>query len=167
MNFDSIYAIVWVIIQKGKRKMIKSERYEIVYNGNVGEFEERILNRSEQEIRTGRAGHWCRVADIYARQLTIISINPYPEEPDELGDHENLPFIKHINKNTEYDNFYRWGIHERRTENHRIIYGIHNFHKVIMLYYFDKQYNGLIKRDDLIPAEINYEHYCGIDPSLY
>lgn len=54
-----------------------------------------------------------------------------------------------------------------RTGNHRIIYSIHNFYKVILLYYFDKQYNGLIKRDDLIPAEVNYENYCGIDPSLY
>lgn len=74
---------------------------------------------------------------------------------------------KHINVNTSYESFYRWGIQGGRTGNHRIIYAIHNYHKVIMLYHFDKQYNGLIKRKELIPAELNYENYCILDPNFY
>ncbi|MEK4876210.1 hypothetical protein N1I87_16535 [Bacillus sp. FSL W8-0102] len=147
--------------------MIESEEFEIIYEGNVSEFEEQLLYKSEQEVRKGRPGLWCKIADIYVRQLTIIRYNPFPEEPDDISIDETPPSIKHINKNTEYENFYRWGIHGGRTGNHRIIYAIHNFHKVIFLYYFDKQYNGLIKRDDLIPAELNYETYCALDPSLY
>ncbi len=39
--------------------------------------------------------------------------------------------------------------------------------KVILLYNFDKQYIGLIRREDVVPAEECYESYCAIDPSLY
>ena len=138
-----------------------------MYEGNVRDFEELILNQSEKEMNIGKPGSWCKLADLYARQLTITSINPYPEETDESSNDDTPPSIKHINRNTDYKNFYRWGIHERKTGNHRIIYAIHNYHKVIMLYYFDKQYNGLIKKEDLIPADINYEEYCGKDPNLY
>ncbi|MDQ0297895.1 mRNA-degrading endonuclease RelE of RelBE toxin-antitoxin system [Salibacterium salarium] len=105
----------------------------------------------------------------YARQLTIISINPYPgiTSKEKATDDETPPSIKKIDKNTLYSNFFRWGINGGRTGNHRIIYAMHNFHKVILLYHFDKRYNGLIKRNDLIPAEWSYEDYCMDDPNLY
>lgn len=151
-------------------KMLESEEFEIIYEGNVNGFEEKLLYNAEQEMRKERPGRWCRVADIYVRQLTMISINPYPEvdvQQSELSNDETPPSIKHINKKTAYENFYRWGIQGGRTGNHRIIYAIHNYHKVIMLYYFDKQYNGLIRRKELIPAELNYENYCILDPNLY
>lgn len=139
----------------------------MIYVGNVSQFEEEILFKSEQEIRKGRFGQWCKLAEVYARQLTIIKFNPYPEESDGINDDVAPPSIKHINMNTEYENLYRWGIHERGTGHHRIIYAVHNYHKVILLHYFDKQYNGLIKRQDLIPVEVSYENYCTIDPSYY
>lgn len=150
--------------------MLESEVFEVMYEGNVSEFEEQLLYNSEQEIRKGRLGQWCQIADIYVRQLTMISINPYPEEDlqqNEPSNDETTPSIKHINMNTSYESFYRWGIQGGRTGNHRIIYAIHNYHKVIMLYHFDKQYNGLIKRKELIPAELNYENYCILDPNFY
>ncbi|MCE7792386.1 hypothetical protein K8O68_08140 [Salipaludibacillus sp. CUR1] len=56
------------------------KRFKIVYAGNVADFEEEILYWAEQEVRRGKLGLWCELADNYATQLTIISINPYPEE---------------------------------------------------------------------------------------
>ncbi|PAV30758.1 hypothetical protein CIL05_03280 [Virgibacillus profundi] len=149
--------------------MSESNKFKIIYQGNVEEFEEQILKKSHQEVRSGKPGKWCKLADEYARQLTIISINPYPEEieGDKWVVDETPPSIKHIDKNTSHKNFYRWGFQGGRTGNHRIIYAIHNFYKVILLYHFDKGYNGLIKRDDLIPAELNYEDYCSNNPNLY
>lgn len=149
--------------------MCETEKFLIIYEGNVSEFEEQLLSNSEQEIRIGKIGDWCKLADIYARQLTIICINPYPEESDEseIEDDETTPSIKHINKSIEYDNFYRWGIQGRGTGNHRIVFAIHNYHKVILLHHFDKKYNGSIKRNDLVPAELYYEQYSVLDPSRY
>lgn len=146
--------------------MHETEEFVIIYKGNVRKFEEQILTNAEQEVRIGRRGPWCQLADIYARQLTIIRYNPYPEENIESDD-QTPPSIKHIDKNTEHANFYRWGMQGGKTGNHRIIFAIHNYHKVIMLYHFDKQYNGLINRSDLIPAEVQYEDYSIFDPSYY
>lgn len=146
------------------------KRHKILYEGNVKDFEEYLLQQAEQEIRVSKQGIWCSVADQYLRQLTIISINPYPEleeiEDNQLKD-ENPPSIKHIIYNTDHNNFYRWGIQGGKTGNHRIVFAIHNFHKVILLHYFTKQYNGLIKRNDILPAEENYKRYCLVDPYLY
>ena len=136
--------------------MRETEEFLIIYEGNVSEFEEQLLSNSEQEIRIGKIGDWCKLADIYARQLTIIRINPYPEENDEseFEDGETTPSIKHINKNIEYTNFYRWGIQGRRTGNHRIIFAIHNYHKVILLHPFDKQHTGQLTRMDGVHADL-------------
>lgn len=149
--------------------MSESGKFKIIYEGNVSEFEKQILYNSDQEVIKGKPGGWCQLADVYARQLAIISHNPYPEELDggKSMDDETPPSVKHIYKNTIYGNLYRWGIQGGWTGNHRIIYTIHNYHKVIMLYYFDKQYNGLIKRRDIVPAELTYEKYCALDPNLY
>ena len=46
--------------------------FELVYHGNVKEFEDIILAKAEHEIRKGRPGIRCRLADEYARKLTII-----------------------------------------------------------------------------------------------
>ncbi|RKQ28665.1 hypothetical protein [Oceanobacillus halophilus] len=145
------------------------KEFELIYEGNVIDYEERLIRNAEQELLQDKPGKWCKVANQYTRQLTIISYNPYPEEEDPLDndDVEGLPSIKHIYMNTEYPNFYRWGFQGGRTGNHRIIYAIHNYYRVIMLHYFDKHYNGSIKRDNIIPAEVNYENYCKDDPNLY
>ncbi|WP_280770651.1 type II toxin-antitoxin system RelE family toxin [Salipaludibacillus daqingensis] len=147
--------------------MSEYKKFNVVYKGNVKKFEEQILINSAQEVRKGKQGLWCKIADEYARQLTIISINPYPEDNDKLTVDATPPSIKQIIKHTSYKNFYRWGLRGGRVGNYRIIYAIHNYHKVILLYHFDKRYNGLIKRNDLIPAELNYKDYCMDDPNLY
>jgi hypothetical protein len=54
--------------------MIEPEEFEIIYEGNVREFEEQLLYKSEQEMRKGRPGLWCKIADIYARQRSYVSI---------------------------------------------------------------------------------------------
>ncbi|WP_066187897.1 MULTISPECIES: hypothetical protein [Gracilibacillus] len=143
--------------------------YQIIYKGNTSTFETYLLHQAEQELRIGKEGIWCRIADIYTRQLTIISLNPYPDmEIADITDFdESTPSLKHIIKNTEHTNFYRWDLKGGRTGNHRIIYDIHNYHKVILLHYFDKSYNGLIKQRDILPAENNYANYCEYDPNLY
>ncbi|WP_143414904.1 type II toxin-antitoxin system RelE/ParE family toxin [Geobacillus sp. E263] len=144
--------------------------FEVIYTGNVKEFENYLLSKAEQELRQkGRPGIWCRVADVYARQLTIIQHNPYPSDPEDnsVPDDITPPSLKHLSMNTRYDNFYRWGIKGGETGNHRIIFAVHNFSKVILLHYFNKQYNGTIRREDIEPAESAYESYCAFDPYLY
>ncbi|MDG5790153.1 hypothetical protein QA612_22190 [Evansella sp. AB-P1] len=148
--------------------MHNSKEFEIIFVGNVRKFEERLLYKAEQEMIKGFPAGWCQVADNYVRQLTIIQMNPHPEfNHDTNESHERPPSIKKLNQNIIYNNFYRWGIHGGMTGNHRIIYAIHNYHKVILLYYFDKKYNGSISRNDIIPAEVTYETYCLHDPNLY
>ncbi|PJW16589.1 hypothetical protein CV944_13695 [Geobacillus sp. WSUCF-018B] len=144
--------------------------FEVIYTGNVKEFENHLLSKAEQELRQkGRPGIWCHVADVYARQLTIIQHHPYPSDPEDNSFPDDItpPSLKHLRMNTRYDHFYRWGIRGGRTGNHRIIFAIHNFSKVILLHYFDKQYNGAIRREDIVPAESAYERYCAFDPCLY
>ncbi|TGB02516.1 hypothetical protein E4663_14050 [Halobacillus salinus] len=142
--------------------------FEIVYRGNVEDFEGLILYKAEQEVRIGKMGIWRQLADRYTRQLTIIQYDPYPDDEgvEEVGG-EVPPSIKHLNANTVFSNFYRWGIKGRKTGDHRILYAIHNYSKVILLFYFDKQYNGSVKREDIVPAESIYEEYCIGDPNLY
>ncbi|WP_230856084.1 hypothetical protein [Virgibacillus dakarensis] len=62
--------------------MSESGKFKIIYEGNVSEFEKQILYNSDQEVIKGKPGGWCQLADVYARQLAIISHNPYPEELD-------------------------------------------------------------------------------------
>ena len=142
--------------------------FNIIYKGNVWAFEKLLLNKANQEYQSKSHGIWCKLADIYTRQLSIIEHDPYPpfEEEPVSGD-ENSLSIKHIKDNVEYENFYRWGIAGGITGNHRIIYAVHNFSKVILLHYFDKNYNGLIKRPNIEPAEKEYANYCRKDPNLY
>ena len=54
--------------------MLESEVFEVMYESNVSEFEEQLLYNSEQEIRKGRLGQWCQIADIYVRQLNMIIV---------------------------------------------------------------------------------------------
>lgn len=148
--------------------MSENKKFEIKFVGNVEVFENRMLRLAEQELRLDKRSMWCRIADIYTRQLTIIQFNPYPPEYEsDQGFSDYELSIKQIIQNTTYENFYRWGINGGKTGNHRIIYAVHNYHRVIMLHYFDKQYNGAIKSNDLVPAEARYDTYCWQDPNLY
>lgn len=44
--------------------MINSEGFEIIYEGNVSQFEKQLLYNSEQEVRIGKPGRWCLLADV-------------------------------------------------------------------------------------------------------
>lgn len=97
-----------------------------------------------------------------------MKLYPWPEEfNDQTPEEEFPPIMKHIVRNTTSTNLYRWGLPGRSTGNHRILYAIHNYHKVIIVHYFDKQYNGEIHRQDIQPAEERYFEYCIHNPSLY
>lgn len=47
--------------------MSESKKFKVVYKGNVEKFEEEILINSDQEVRKGKPGLWCKIADEYAR----------------------------------------------------------------------------------------------------
>lgn len=141
--------------------------FKIIYKGNVEEFEEFMLSKAKQEYQTKGQGILCKIADIYARQLSMIEYDPYPPLEEKPLSDDDPPSIKHITDYVEYKNFYRWGIAGGVTGNHRIIFAVHNFSKVILLHHFDKKYNGLIKRPDIEPAEEEYANYCNVDPNLY
>lgn len=142
--------------------------YDIIYKGNVREFEQYLLDKAEQEFQQrGHRGMWCQLTDTYVRQLKIIMEDPFPPAEADTDDDEDLPSIKHLTVHVTFDNFFRWGLRvpRTRTGNHRIIFAIHNYHKVVLLHHFDKQYNGVIKLKDIKPAEAHYEDYCVSNPS--
>lgn len=51
--------------------------------------------------------------------------------------------------------------------NFRIIYVIYDYHKVLFLHAFDKQYNGDIKRENIEEVEKIYEDYLRKYQSKY
>lgn len=69
--------------------------------------------------------------------------------------------------NNTVENLYRWGFKFRRTGNHRIVYTIHDYYKVVLLHNFNKHYNGNIRWEDITCVELVYEHYCINDISYY
>ncbi|TFD99420.1 hypothetical protein [Jeotgalibacillus salarius] len=90
---------------------------------------------------------------------------PFPEEFNEQSEEDvHPPVVKPIIFNTQLDELYRWGMKYRSTGNHRILYTVHNYKEVVLLHYFDKQYNGNIVREDIVPAEKTYEPYCFLHP---
>lgn len=142
--------------------------YDIIYKGNVKAFEQYLLDKAEQEFQQrGHRGMWCQLTDTYIRQLKIIMEDPFPPAEADTDDDEDPPSIKHLTVNVTFDNLFRWGLRipRTRTGNHRIIFAIHNYHKVVLLHHFDKKYNGVIKLKDIQPAEARYEDYCVYDPS--
>ncbi|WP_404456627.1 hypothetical protein [Oceanobacillus kapialis] len=137
-------------------------------NGAVGRFEDLLISKAEQSYRTGKNKIWVRIAELYQFQKERLSHHPYPEEYNEaLSEDDTPPVIKKIDKNTSLKELYRWGIQGGKTGNHRILYTLHNYEKVVLLHYFDKRYNGAIKVKNILPAEKNYSNYCIDDPSHY
>ncbi|AQQ55139.1 hypothetical protein B0X71_14460 [Planococcus lenghuensis] len=125
---------------------------------------------AEQEKITGRQGKWTLLLEVYIRQREIISINPYPEQDEDVSEDELPPSIKRLERNVseEYHaKLYRWGMEDFSIGNFRVIYVIHDFHTVLLLHVFDKQYNGDIRRSDIEPAETVYELYLQEHPSIY
>ncbi|WP_153722631.1 hypothetical protein [Sporosarcina cascadiensis] len=143
--------------------MTKLPLYKVISVGNVQKFEDLLLKEAEQEKRVGKPGPWLKALTTYARQHEVISQEPHPDYTIPPGEQ----VFKIIEKNSGRSDLYRWGFQGGATGNHRIIYAIHNFSQVILLHYFNKDYNGAIKSADIVPAEKCYEEYCAIDPSLY
>jgi len=141
------------------------DNYDLMYRGNSEEFQDFILHNLEVEKQRGKGFKWSKLVEIYARQLSIIIQDPYPESEIDLGIDETPPSIKIIVQNTKYPYvFYRWGLHYEGIGNFRIIYCVHNYHKVVLLHQFDKKYNGAIKNEDLIFAENEYDELCYEEP---
>lgn len=141
------------------------DKFELAYKGNVKEFENAILHNLESERQSGKNFKWDKFVKIYARQLSIILEDPYPESETQLSHDEIPPSIKVIVQNTKYpDVFYRWGLHQMGIGNFRIIYCVHNYYKVVLLHQFNKCYNGAIKHNDIIPAEKEYDDLCFEEP---
>lgn len=141
---------------------------KLVFHDKIRRFEETLLERADQEKRTKGKGAWIHVAERYLIQKERLALYPWPEEfHDQTPEDEFPPVIKHITRNTTITNLYRWGIPGRSTGNHRILYAIHNYREIIFLHYFDKQYNGDIRKRDIQPAEERYFEYCSYYPSLY
>lgn len=61
--------------------------------------------------------------------------------------------IKQVYRHTVLEELYRWGIDGAKTGNHRLLFVIHEGQRVLLLHYFDKTYNGAIRRPDIAPAE--------------
>lgn len=142
--------------------------YELVFHDEMKHFEQTLLEKASQEQRTKGKGAWLNLAERYLIQKERLQLYPLPEEfNDQTPEEEWPPIMKHMERNTTIVNLHRWGLPGRLTGNHRILYAFHNYHKVILLHHFDKQYNGDIKRQDIQPAEARYLDYCSDDPSLY
>lgn len=138
-------------------------------NGTVANFEDFLINKAQQEKRTGRRRKtWIKLAEMYELQKYRLKTDPYPEEiKDVSSDDENLPVVKEVIRHTHLKQLYRWGLKVGATGNHRILYTIHNYHKIVLLHHFIKRYNGDIKRKDIEPAEAVYFKYLERDPSHY
>ena len=140
--------------------MVKN--YPIETLGNTPEFEELLIQKAEQEQRVGKLRDWVYLLEIYIRQKEIISHNPFLESEEFVLEDELPPSIKVLERHIrpEYEGrLYRWGMEEVSVGNFRIIYIIYDYYKVLLLHYFDKQYNGDVKRTDIEPAETIYEEY--------
>ncbi|SIS59585.1 type II toxin-antitoxin system RelE/ParE family toxin [Salimicrobium flavidum] len=95
------------------------------------------------------------------------TVQNFENELIENAEEEPPLLIKPITRNTTLEKICRWGIQSKGSGNHRILYTIHDYHKVVLMHHFDKQYNGDIKRKDIIPAEDAYFEYCGENPPKY
>lgn len=144
--------------------------YQIIFaeeNGTVANFEAKIIKQYEQENRVGRGGIWLKLAKQYYEDKSLLRKYPYPEDFNATYSDKTPPVIKEIFRNNTIEPLYRWGRQYGITGNHRILYTIHNYHRVVLLHYFNKQYNGDIKTSDIEKAESVYRDYCAIDPSFY
>src|SRR5699024_12283847 len=92
---------------------------------------------------------------MYVIQKRRLETDPYPEAFNHKStDDENPPVVKSVHRQTELKELFRWGIKIGSIGNHRILYIVHIYYIVVLLYYFNKQYNGVITREDIKPAEV-------------
>ena len=139
-----------------------------MFHQSVKEFEAFLLQKAEQDKKAKGKGNWLNLSKQYIVQKGRLKLYPYPEDfnSSALGD-ESPPIVKHIFRHTTITNLYRWILDGGVTGNHQILFVLHNYYKVVLVHYFDKQYNGDIKAQDILPAEERYFEHCENDPSLY
>jgi len=136
--------------------------------GTVARFENKMIQKAEQEYRIGKGKEWTQLAEMYVIQKRRLETDPYPEDFNHKSmNDESPPVVKLVSRQTELKELFRWGIKIGSIGNHRILYIVHNYYKVDLLYYFNKQYNGDIKREDVKPAEEQYFKLLERDPSHY
>lgn len=144
--------------------------YEVILaekTGTVATFEAWMMEKYEQAYRTGRENIWIHLAEQYYEDKQLLSQYPYPEEYNTTSHDSSPPLISEIHYHNHIEPLYRWGRPYGKTGNHRILYTIHNYHRVVLLHYFDKTYNGAIKKEDIQKAEEIYDYYCLKYPSRY
>src|SRR5699024_12563977 len=108
------------------------------------------------------------LAETYLIQKRRVETDPYPEDfNNESSVDESPPVVKLVSRQTKLKELFRWGIKIGAIGNHRILYIVHNYYKVVLLYYFKKQYNRGVKREDIEPAEEQYFKLLEQDPSHY
>ncbi|EIM06223.1 hypothetical protein A1A1_12247 [Planococcus antarcticus DSM 14505] len=146
------------------------KKYDFEELGNVSAFQDKLISEAMKEKQVKKSSVWTSFLKIYIRQREIILHAPVPDPFEDADEDELPPSIKLLNRNInpKYENqLYRWGIKAQKVGNFRIIYLIYDYHKILFLHAFDKQYNGDIKRQDIEKAEKIYEEYLEKYPSKY
>src|SRR5699024_9664205 len=161
--FDSFNAIIEERIQTGKLSKMTFKVVLADEAGIVVRFENEMIRKAEQEYRTGKGKEWTQLAEMYVIQKRRLETDPYPEDfNNKSSDDESPPVVKLVSRQTKLKELFRWGIKIGAIGNHRILYIVHHYYKVVLLYYFNKQYNGDIKL-----AEEQYFKLLEHDSSYY
>lgn len=138
--------------------------------GNVIKFQDQLISKAQQEQLIGKRGGWTKLLEIYIRQRSLIEENPYPEDDEARDGDANPTSIKHLQHyvNPDFEGkLFRWGLGQYPVGNFRVIFAVHDFYKVLLLYAFDKKYNGAIRRADIEEAEEVYSAYINHNPGRY
>lgn len=141
------------------------ELYPVEKLGNCQEFEQWLIGQVERERERGKVNQWQRFLEIYLAQLTFIQLDPSSEQYEAV---EMYPTIKRIERNVS-ERFkgmiYRWGIEQVRIGHYRILYTVYDHYKILLLHVFEKDYGGLIRKDDIEKAEQVLNDYLHEYPS--
>src|SRR5699024_6936656 len=106
--------------------------------GTVARFENEMIQKAEQEYRIGKGKKWTQLAEMYVIQKRRLKTDPYPENCNNKStDDENPTVVKLVRRQTELNELFRWGIKIGIIGNHHILYIVHNYYKVVLLYYFN------------------------------
>lgn len=135
--------------------------------GNMPEFEQTLMKHAEQECRNGKNGPYSKLFTLYREQLEILRNEGMLMEKHAKEHNMSIKLVRKNISNRFDGQLYRWGFEGIRIGNYRIIYTIYDFYKVLLLHYFDKNYNGAIAEKDLRPAELVYLEYLTEYPSRY
>src|SRR5699024_4906556 len=106
-------------------------------NGSVADFVDKMLQKAEQEYRTGKGNDWTALAEVYAVRKRRLQTDTSPEAfNDQSPDDENPPVVTRLWREATLQELFRWGMKVGAIGSHRILYVIHNDYKVVLLHYF-------------------------------